>query len=78
MFAFQPTFSTIDFKQENNQYKISALKSKGVYSSKLFALHNLSTIIKYLDCKIRLKCSNSFLVVEKKLRNQNSKCLHCL
>ena len=39
--VFKPAVSTIDFKQENNKCKVSAWKSKGVYSSKLCPLHNL-------------------------------------
>ena len=73
MFIFQSTFSTIDFKQENNEYKASALKSKGLYTSKLFPLHNLSPIIKHFDRKTGLQFNNLDVVVVK-----NYKCLHYL
>ena len=39
MFAFQSIFSTIDFKQENNKCKVSAGKSKGVYTFSIYLLH---------------------------------------
>ena len=41
MFVFQPTFSTINLKQGNNERKFSSWQSKGVYDSNPFLLHNL-------------------------------------
>ena len=38
---------------------------KGVYTSKLFPLYNLSPITKCFDCKLGLQFNNSVLVVEK-------------
>ena len=52
MFLFQPIFSSIDFEQDDKKYKVSTLKSKGLYALKLFPLHNLSPVITYFSCKI--------------------------
>ena len=73
-FLSQFTFSTIDFKQKNNEYKVSAQNSKGVYTFKLFSLHNVSPIIKYFDQKIELQFNYSTLVV--KCKNDVTKILN--
>ena len=65
MFVFEATFSTIDFKQENKEYKVFTWKPQGGFTSKLFPLHNLSPIIKYFDHKIGLQFR------KKQLHNQN-------
>ena len=64
MFVFQSTFSTIDFKQENNECKSSVWKPKRVYTSKPFLLHNLSPIIKYFDSRVVFEFNTSVLAAE--------------
>ena len=54
MFVFQSTFSTIDFKQKNNEYKVSDFST-----IQSFIYH------KIINHKIELQFNNSVLDVEK-------------
>ena len=65
MLVLQPTFTTIDFKQENNEYKNSAWKPKRVYTSKLVPLHNLYLSQNNLTIKQALKLIILLLLQEK-------------
>ena len=79
MFVCQPKFSTIDFKQENEEYKVSAWIPKGVNSSNILPLHKLLPTIKYYDHKIGLQFNNAVLVTgNKQLHNQDHNCLQYL
>ena len=79
VFVYKPKFSTIDFKQENEEYKVSARISKGVNSSNILPLHKLLLIIKYYDHKMGLQFNNAVLVTgNKQLHNQDRNCLQYL
>ena len=58
MFVSQPTFIATDFKQENNECKISAGKSKRTNFSHYTIFHTVSR-------KLGLQLNSSILVVEK-------------
>ena len=65
MFVYQPTFNTLDVKQANGKYNVSARKSKGIFNSILQLLHDFAPLIKYFAPKIGLQLNNRVLIVEQ-------------
>ena len=65
MFAYQPTFDTINVKEVNHEYNVIAQRSKGVYTWILSPSQNWLPVMKNFDYKTWLQFNNSFLVVEK-------------
>ena len=66
MFVYQPTFSTLELKEDKSTDYVIGWKSKEVHSSKLTPLctdflHN----IKPPGCRIRMQFDSSILVVEQ-------------
>ena len=56
----------LGIKRVNDEYNVSAWKSKGIYSSVHKPLVYLTPIIKYFATKIRLQFNYSVLVAEQK------------
>ena len=64
-FVYQPTFTTIKYKNTRTEYVFSS-KSKGVYNSKLTALNSdFLPDIKYFNNKRGLQFNNTPFVAEQ-------------
>ena len=54
MFVYQPTFHVLELKNDKGTEYIKSWKSKGIYNSKLIALHSaLLPNVKYFEKKNR-------------------------
>ena len=67
MLFYQPTLNMLELKKDKSNEYVIGWKSKGVYNSKLIALHgDILPNIKYFRKKIRIQFNNTPLVVEQK------------
>ena len=66
MFIYQPTFSVSELKKDKGTEYIIGWKSKGVYNSKLIALHgDFLPNIKYFRNKIGIQFNSIPLFIEQ-------------
>ena len=65
MLVSQPTFDTLDIKQTNDEYYLSAWKSTDIFNSELKPLHNCTTLTKYFERIIQLQFNKNVFVVEQ-------------
>ena len=79
MVVFQPIFSAIDFKQENNEYKIFCLEIKGwIYLLIFPTAHSFTNHKVFWQGNRVVPQSFCFRCREKQLCDQNCKCWHFL
>ena len=65
-FINQPTLNMLELKEDKSNEYVIGWKSKGVYNSKLIALHgDILPNIKYFRKKIGIQFNNTPLVVEQ-------------
>ena len=66
LFVYQPIFNVLDLKIAKGTEYVTGWKSKGVYNSKLIAVHvTFLPNIKYFRKKIKIQFNNSPLVIEQ-------------
>ena len=66
MFAYQPTFNTLELKQDKGTNYVVGWNSKGLFESKILPLHGaFLPYIKYFGYKIGIQLNNNRLVVEQ-------------
>ena len=66
IFVYQPTFNKLELKEDNGTEYIIGWKSKGVYISKLTALHGtFLTNVKYFRNEIGIQFNSTLLVNEQ-------------
>ena len=66
MFVYQPTFNVLELKEDKDTEYIIGWKSKGVYISKLIALHGaFLPNVKYFRNKIGIQFNSTLLVIEQ-------------
>ena len=79
MFVYQPTFSTLAFKEDKGSEYVIAWKSKGLFKTEFYLLHNaFLPKVKCFEHKTGIQFNNTPLVIDRKICNQNCKCLCCL
>ena len=66
MFVYQPTFNVLELEVDKYTEYITGWKSKGLYNSKLRALHSVFLPnVKYFANKIGIQFNNTLLVLEQ-------------
>ena len=78
MFVYQPTFNMLELKIDKDTEYVISWKSKGMYNSKLIALHGtFLPNVKYFRNKIGIQFNSTPLVIEQKnYIKRKSKYLH--
>ena len=66
MFVYQPKFKVLELKKDKGTEYIISWKSKGIYNSKLIALHGaFLPSVKYFRNKIEIQSNSTPLVIEQ-------------